>query len=151
MPTVWQGAVYLSAPCPGKVREGQSHSQCVLAGCTQAFPCLQRELHYWGVCAASTGAEHQLLASKEGEEGCSLCSCTQGFSLHSSIVLHRAFLPCSLTCSVTNYSLITGWQKKSFTALRLFLTNQVTEALKIILSRKAPWGFFGCLGCVKLY
>jgi len=37
---------------------------------------------------------------------------------------------------VTNYFLIAGWQKKSFAALRLFLTNQVTEALKIILSRK---------------
>lgn len=88
--------------------------------------------------AAFTGAaaERRLPANEGGGEGCSLCSCTKGDGLHGFIVLHRAFLPCSLTCSVTNYSLIAGWQKKSFTALRLFLTNQVTEALKIILSRK---------------
>lgn len=103
--------------------------------------------------AAFTGAaaEHRLLAKEGGGEGCLLRPCTEGYGLHSLIVLHRAFLPCSLTCSVTNYSLIAGWQKKSFAALRLFLTNQVTEALKIILSRReAPCGFLGCLGCVKL-
>jgi len=140
MPMVWFGNLLFTFPHNVQKNTGGTEPQsCTLAGCIQAFLCLRaKELHYLGGCAAFIGAaaEHRLPATKGGGEGCSLRSYTEDCGLHSFIVLHRAFLPCSLTCSVTNYSLIAGWQKKSFTAPRLFLTNQVTEALKIILSRK---------------
>lgn len=154
MPTVWfgKGLFAFLHHVQKKCRRGRATAKCV---------CWQGAHRHFSACSKSCITEGTVqhlqelstsfwLTKKEGRDA-RFVPVPRAFGLHSFIVLHRAFLPCSLTCSVTNYSLIAGWQKKSFTALRLFLTNQVTEALKIILSRKAPWGFLGCLGCVKLY